>query len=329
MWEDTMISGPSFDQADFFCGSPFIAAATHHSKDVLELLVENGVDVNKEVPGTYPTAYIATQLIFKKRWKIQNWLLEHGGSQPSPLQILRLNPAALGCIPNSFFHSPPDLALPGSFWGNMLSIFVLSLPSTIPYFLKSGADPHAIVPGSFYGSALLATASLAQPAALRTLLESGAQVNAIAQETTFGTPLIAACAGRVQFVSQFLTIYDRKEIDDDDDRDEDDWAQNQLEVIKELLFWKADPNLTYGCFSPLLVLVCSGSNRLADCVNLLLDAGAEQDLVLPRYSSAVSSLTRQLLPAPPFCFKVAPLPSLCSQILTLRLILGQRSRIRA
>jgi ankyrin repeat protein len=329
MWEDTMISGPSFDQADFFCGSPFIAAATHHSKDVLELLVENGVDVNKEVPGTYPTAYIATQLIFKKRWKIQNWLLEHGGSQPSPLQILRLNPAALGCIPNSFLHSPPDLALQGSFWGNMLSIFILSLPSTIPYFLKSGADPHAVVPGSFYGSALLATASSARPAAVRTLLESGAQVNATAEETTFGTPLIAACAGRVQFVSQFLTIYDRKEIDDDDDRDEDDWAQNQLDVIKELLFWKADPNLTYGCFSPLLVLVCSGSNRLADCVNLLLDAGAEQDLVLPRYSSAVSSLTRQLLPVPPFCFKVAPLPSLCSQILTLRLVLGQWSRIRA
>ncbi|KAH9208731.1 hypothetical protein DL95DRAFT_414508 [Leptodontidium sp. 2 PMI_412] len=255
MWEDTMISGPSFDQADFFCGSPFIAAATHHSKDVLELLVENGVDVNKEVPGTYPTAYIATQLIFKKRWKIQNWLLEHEGSQPSPLQILRLNPAALGCITGSFFHSPPDLALPGSFWGNMLSIFMLSLPSTIPYFLKIGADPHAIVPGSFYGSVLLAAASLAQPAALRTLLEGGAQVNTIAEATTFGTPLIAACAGRVQFASQFLAKYDRTEIDDDDDRDEDNWAQNQLDVIKELLFWKADPNLTYGCFSPLLVLI--------------------------------------------------------------------------
>ena len=282
LWNKNKITGPSIMQTHVFFGSPITAGVRPRQYELLRCLTDKGGNLDLEnSAGFYPTAMLTTQ-DSKRGFDIQRVLLSQGASPTKPEQMLdHIRP--FRDIKSSHLETSPCLSVPGSFWGNILSLCVMK-ELTIPYLLQQGADPDEVVLGSFYGSAMIAAAALLRAEVVVAFLNNGsiAKLNDVASEGAFGTPLIAACAGPPEFPFKYAFHEDHEFLDPKN------WEVIQFDLIEILLDAGAKPNLTYKCFSPLIVLVSSTSRKKLRAVSLLLERGANPELIVPKYGCGVS-----------------------------------------
>ncbi|EXJ66907.1 uncharacterized protein A1O5_10102 [Cladophialophora psammophila CBS 110553] len=277
LWNKNKITGSSIMQARPFFGSPITAGIRRHREKLLSCLMDNGGNLDLEnSAGFYPTAMLTTQ-DNKRGFDIQRGLLDQGASPTKPEQMLDyIRPFRDIKCPH--LEASACLCVPGSFWGNMLSLCVMK-ELTIPYLLQQGADPDEVVPGSFYGSAMITAAAPLRAEAVVTFLDNGSitKLNDVVSDGAFGTPLIAACAGPPEFPFKYAFHKQHEFLDPKN------WEVIQFDLIEILLDAGANPNLTYKCFSPLIMLVCSTSKKKSRAVRLLLERGADPALVVPKY----------------------------------------------
>jgi hypothetical protein len=111
---------------------------------------------------------------------------------------------------------------------------------------------------------------------------SRAKLNELASKDAFGTPLIASCAGQPEFPFKYAFHEDHEFLDPEG------WEDIQFDLIEIFLDAGANPNLTYRCFSPLIVLVCSTSRKKSKAIKLLLEHSADPEFVVPKYSCEVN-----------------------------------------
>jgi hypothetical protein len=286
MWNHTLTTGPTMKLSHSFMGAPVIAATSGRNNGyILPALAKAGAVVNiEDAQGSYPSAYFAVKDL-KKQSAILSWLLDHGASRPSPDGRLNYVRSFAGLNSNDLSNHP-TASRHGSFWGNMLSMAVVKHDLTIPYLLSKGAAPEEVIPGSFYGSALIASAALLRGRALKDFVDGGANVNHVATEGEFGNPLIAACTGPVANHNILNTAFYKE----NNLNYPEQWEQVQFDIIEYLLDEGANPNATHRGLSPLIMLIGSTSNLCYSAVKLMLNRGADPNARLPKWGFKVSSL---------------------------------------
>ncbi|KAK6723638.1 hypothetical protein SNK04_002485 [Fusarium graminearum] len=276
MWDDCKITGPSILYAKPFNGNTFIAATEGRDDERLELVAkQEGVDVNREEScGIYPTAMIAT-LDMKKSYRTSDTLRKLGATEISASQMLNFT-HPFRALSSELVKENVGLTIPGSFWGNMITLCV-NVPTAIPFLLQQGADPTEVVPGSFYGSALMAASALLSADTILHFIDHGCNFNI--PVSPFGTPLIAVCAGPSHYPFQW-SFHEEYNL-----QDPPGWSMVQYDMLELLIANGADVNATHNEFSPLIALV------LCDCeqeykikgLRLLLEKGADPNLTLPQW----------------------------------------------
>jgi hypothetical protein len=291
MWDDVTITGSSILMAKPFFGNPFITATIGRDEDSIELIAgQEGVDVNyEERCGIYPTAMMAA-LDMKKSYKVTGPLRNLGATGITASQMLNFS-HPFRALTSNVVQNNINLAVPGSFWGNMITLCV-NVEMAIPYLLQQGADPNQVVSGSFYGSALIAASALLRSDTMIHFLDHGCDVNAVVSDSPFGTPLIAACAGPAHYPFQWSF---HKEFNL---RDPPSWSMVQYDLLELLVARGADVNVTHNEFTPLIALV------LCDCeevykikgLKLLLENGADPDMILPQWG--YNTVSTQSSPCP-------------------------------
>ncbi|KAH7160547.1 ankyrin repeat-containing domain protein [Dactylonectria estremocensis] len=278
MWDDCTITGPSLLQAKPFFGTPLIAATYSRDEEVMELIAkQEGVDVNQEVRcGIYPTAMMAT-LDMKKMYRSAGPLRELGATEITASQMLNFSHPFRALFSHELKENV-GTTVPGSFWGNMMTLCV-NAEMSIPYLLQQGADPNEVVPGSFYGSAFIASSALLRAGTISLFLEHGCDVNAVVPDSPFGTPFIAVCAGPAHYPFQWSF---HKEFNLNDPPN---WSMVQYDLLEMLLDRDAHPNITHNEFSPLIALMlfdCEEKYKMKG-IQLLLDYKADPGITLPQW----------------------------------------------
>ncbi|KAF9771028.1 hypothetical protein IL306_011351 [Fusarium sp. DS 682] len=278
MWDDCTITGPSILQGRPFFGTQFIAAAYGRDEDTIKLIAEQqDVDVNQEVScGIYPTAMMAT-LDMKKMYRVVGPLRELGSADITISQMLNFS-HPFRALDSDMVKENVGATVRDSFWGNMITLCV-NVEMAIPYLLQQGADPNEVVPGSFYGSALIAASALLRPGTMVHFLEHGCDVNVVVSGSLFGTPLIAVCAGPAHYPFQW-SHHEEFNLSDPPN-----WSMVQYDMLQMLLDRGADPNVTHNTFSPLIALVlcdCEEEYKIKS-LKLLLDYKADPDITLPQW----------------------------------------------
>ncbi|KAL6920980.1 hypothetical protein FSST1_005006 [Fusarium sambucinum] len=278
MWDDCRITGPSILYAKPFFGNVFIAATQGCDEDRLKLIAgQEGVDVNREEScGIYPTAMIAT-LDMKKSYRVSEPLRKLGATEISTSQMLNFT-HPFRALTGDIVKENVGLTIDNSFWGNMITLCV-NVPMAVPFLLQQGADPNEVVPGSFYGSALIAASALLRVDAILHFLDHGCNVNTIVSDSPFGAPLIAVCAGPSHYPFQW-SFHEEYNL-----QDPPGWSMVQHDMLELLIDQGANVDVTHNGFSPLIALV------LCDCeeeykikgLRLLLEKGADPNVTLPQW----------------------------------------------
>jgi ankyrin repeat protein len=280
MWNRTLIVGPNLKVAYPLVGTSPIAAVESRNHHLLPAMIKAGANVDRrDAPGFYPSAVFAVYDL-KRQSQVYSLLLEHGATRPTPEERLDFIRSFSG-LNSKDLTECPTISKKSSFWGNMLSMAVVSRDFIIPYLLSKGANPEEVIAGTFYGSALIAAAALLRGRALKEFIDHGANANYETSEGVFGTPLIAACAGPV--ANRFnLAFYEENNL-----LDSEEWEKVQLDIIEYLLEGGADVKRTHGGFSPLIVLIQSTSRLRHLGLKLLLKKGADPDERLPKWGFEV------------------------------------------
>jgi ankyrin repeat protein len=280
MWETSVITGSSFAESFPFFGTPLIAAAAEGNLDPMMTLAEKGANPGKVVNvGLYPSAMIASY-DRKKGYRIANPLSNAGVTTPAASEVLKYV-RSFGFITPKHIQESPKLAIPGSFWGNILMASVKA-GLALPFLLEQGIHPDEAVPGSFYGTAMIAASALLESTAVSLFLENGSDVNSSTIHGAFGTPLIALCTGPPAFPYNYA-FNTKRSLEDDEQ-----WEHTQLDLLEEFLNRGARPNVSHRGLSPLIALACCSSSKTQYGVELLLRHGADPYLYIPRYSPQVS-----------------------------------------
>ncbi|RGP77971.1 multiple ankyrin repeats single kh domain [Fusarium longipes] len=278
MWDDCKITGPSILNAKPFSGNVCIAAVEGRDEDRLEMIAgQEGVDVNREEScGIYPTAMMAT-LDMKKSYRVSDPLRKLGATEISASQMLNFT-HPFRALTSDLIKENAALTIPGSFWGNMITLCV-NVPMAIPFLLQQGVDPTEFVPGSFYGSALIAASALLSADTILHFLDHGCNFNATVSGSPFGTPLIAVCAGPAHYPFQW-SFHEEFNL-----QDPPGWSMVQYDMLELLIAKGVDVNATHNGFSPLIALTlcdCAEEYKIKG-LRLLLDKGADPNLILPRW----------------------------------------------
>ncbi|KAH8757050.1 hypothetical protein BGZ57DRAFT_957703 [Hyaloscypha finlandica] len=275
MWEMNTITGPSLASSFPFFGSPLVAAAAERNEEPMVTLIQNGADPGRTVDfGFYPSAMIASYDL-KKRSIIADELSDAGVATLTATEVLKYI-RSFGFVTSEHFQEHPRLTIEGSFWGNMLTIAVKS-GLAIPFLLGQDVNPNEAVPGSFYGTAMIAASALLESAGVALFLEKGAPVDSQTCHGAFGTPLIAVCAGPPDFLYNVAFDSDRKLVD------HEYWEHTQIDLLEQFLDLGARPNVQHRGISPLIALICCTSSKRQHGVELLLRHGADPYLEIPRY----------------------------------------------
>ncbi|KAG4436279.1 hypothetical protein IFR05_008219 [Cadophora sp. M221] len=282
MWESNMITGSSLAHALPFSGTPLIEAAGERQPKSVATLIEKGVDPGLNVGfGFYPSAMIASYDL-KKRYLIESELAEAGTPEPTATEVLKYI-RSFGFVTSEHFQESPKLIIEGSFWGNMLMAGVKG-GVALPFLLEQGLDPNQSVPGSFYGTAMIAASALLESAAVNLFLENGTSIDIQTDHGAFGTPLIAICSGPVDFPCNFA-FHSSRNLEDDEH-----WERTQLDLLEHFLDLGAKPNIHHHGLSPLIAFICCSSSKIRYGVELLLSHGADPFLEIPRYKYLTSEI---------------------------------------
>lgn len=211
------------DEGDF--GSPLIAAAfnKHNNPEVLEYLLNQGAEINCQVPaGIYHSALAAALSYWKKPVGLEaaGVLVKHGVNVSLPLEygdfgsVLafaasgRLDPASSRTVGrtnqdvdrscNFLIENGAEvntILKHGKFGSALVAAAASGSVQSLKLLLDAGADPNLPLDCGDYGSPLIYAASTGYTANVLYLLDRGADINYASTQGGFATALLAAASG--------------------------------------------------------------------------------------------------------------------------------------